>query len=85
MTEKQFSKQIDRVLQANIALSSELQKLGVMVSSIFEAEYIADICNGSEIEFHPVDKDGYVDDGLGHDNHSTMHEEDVINAIKNKK
>lgn len=82
MTEKQFKKQILKVLSVNSALSGELEKLGIMASEILGANYIADLCEGAEIEFHPVGEDDIADDGLGSDNHTTIFEEDVIAIIR---
>lgn len=82
MTENEFRRQINKVLSINSSLSGELEKLGRMASEILGAEYIADLCNGAEIEFHPVGEDGIADDGLGSDNHTTILEEDVIAIIR---
>lgn len=83
MKENQFRRQISKVLSANIALSRELQQLGIIASEILGAEYVANICNGAEIEFRPVGRDGIADDGLGPDNYATKYEEDIITIIRN--
>ena len=82
MTEDKFRRQIDIVLELNNKLIGQLGILSIMASEVLGEEYNADLCNGDEIEFRPVDEYGFIDDGIGPNTHSTKYEEDIIRIIR---
>ena len=50
-----LKKQYEKCLDASNRLDSELQELGRIASDVYGRELKADICNGDEIEFRPID------------------------------
>lgn len=82
MTENQFRRQINRVLSLNNELIGALGRLGTMASEVLGSEYVADLCEGGEIEFRPIEEDGVADDGLGQFSHTTIYEEDIFNMLR---
>lgn len=84
MTRRQIENQINRVLSASHRLNGELSVLGNMASEVFGAEYIADLCNGGEIEFRPIMEDGVADDGCSPDNHLTRYAEEIYSILERR-
>jgi len=62
MTEKKLKSLERKCYEAESKLNHALADLANAASEILGFEVIADICNGSEIEFRQVDKFGSVDD-----------------------
>ena len=54
VTEKRLMSAYNKVLYYENKLSSALGELGNLVSSIYDEEITADLCNGSEIEFRKL-------------------------------
>ena len=51
----------DKCLDLENKLELKMQQLSCIATEIYGEELRADICNGGEIEFRTLDKDGYVD------------------------
>ncbi len=54
VTEKRLMSAYNKVLDYENKLSGALGELGNLVSSIYDEEITADLCNGSEIEFRKL-------------------------------
>ena len=61
MVYKQIIKLSNNVLSLSIDLSSKLQELARAASERLGYDVIADLCNGSEIEFRVIKYDGVAD------------------------
>lgn len=61
MTDKQLIKLSNDVLSLNIDLSNKLQELARAASERLGYDVIADLCNGSEIEFRVIKYDDVAD------------------------
>ena len=57
MSANRLKKQYKKCLVASNRLESELQELGRIASEYYGQDLRADICNGDEIEFRPIDED----------------------------
>lgn len=75
VTEKQLMSVYNKVSNYENKLSNALGELGNLVSSIYDEEITADLCNGGEIEFHRPSF-GYDD------NEIAIRIEDVIAKLK---
>ena len=76
MTEKQLRKIESKIYGLSADLTAELEKLSSVATDILGYDVVADICNGSEIEFRTTNDRGFVDD------FSCIRLEDVINKLK---
>lgn len=61
MTERQLREAENKVLHYSNLMLGALGHLGQMATDILGYEVVADICNGSEIEFRPLDSYGVAD------------------------
>lgn len=76
MTENKLRILENRVYNKLSDMQSNLEELAKAASEILGFEVIADICNGSEIEFRTRNDRGYVEDS------SCIRMEDVIRKLK---
>ena len=75
VTEKRLMSAYNKVLEYENKLLSALGELGNLVSSIYDEDITADLCNGGEIEFHRP--------SFGYDNNEiAIRIEDVIAKLK---
>lgn len=62
MTKSEIKKAYAKCLQKSRELELAMQALSAKVSQALGVDYIADICNGDEIEFRSLDKYGLADE-----------------------
>lgn len=61
MTDKQIIKLSNNILSLNNNLFCKLQELAIAASKRLGYNVVADLCNGSEIEFRIIKEDGVAD------------------------
>lgn len=61
MTKSEIKKAYSKCLQKSNELELAMQSLSSKVSQALGVEYVADICNGDEIEFRKLDEYGLAD------------------------
>ncbi|MBQ2177438.1 MAG: hypothetical protein II453_21095 [Alphaproteobacteria bacterium] len=61
MTKSEIKKAYAKCLQKSNELELAMQSLSAKVSQALGVEYVADICNGDEIEFSRLDEYGLAD------------------------
>lgn len=61
MTDKQIINLNNKAISLSIALSSKLQELACAASERLGYDVVADLCNGGEIEFRRIMRDGVPD------------------------
>lgn len=72
MNKKKLIKLQDKCFSCENALQSALSELAIAASEVLGYEVVADLCNGSEIEFRTITDDGVPD------NDSCIRIEDVL-------
>lgn len=61
MTKGEIKKAYAKCLQKSNELELAMQSLSSKVSQALGVDYVADICNGDEIEFRKLDEHGLAD------------------------
>jgi len=61
MTKSEIKKAYAKCLQKSNELELAMQALSAKVSQALGVDYVADICNGDEIEFRKLDEYGLAD------------------------
>ena len=76
MDKKKLIKLQDKCFSCKNALNEALSNLAIAASEVLGYEVVADLCNGSEIEFRTI-----ADDGVA-DSNSCIRMEDILVELK---